>query len=67
MTLTHDVTPVFVINTAAPPGNVLPSLARLLIDLGRRQSLTSQGQPMMLKELPLTPIAPWMQSCPTPN
>ena len=67
MTLASDVTPVFVVSTAAPPGNVVPSLARLLIDLGRRRSLTNQGRPIMLKELPLTPIASWMQSCPTPN
>ena len=67
MTFTSDVTPVFVVNTTAQPGNVLPALARLLIDLGQRQSLTNQGRPMMLKELPLTPIAPWMQPCPTLN
>jgi hypothetical protein len=47
---------------------VLPALARLLIDIDRRQKLTNDGSPIMLKELPLNPVAPWMtQQCHTNN
>ena len=44
-----DVTPVFVADPDAPPGNVVPALARLLIDMARR-NLTNEGPPIMLKE-----------------
>ncbi len=44
-----DITPVFLIDTAAPPGNVVPALARLLIDVARR-NLTNEGPPIMLEE-----------------
>ena len=49
MTLIPDVTPVFVTVPDAPARNVLPALARLLIDMARRQKLTNEGSPMMLK------------------
>jgi hypothetical protein len=67
MTLAPDVTPVFVTKSDAASRNVLPALARLLIDMDRRQKLTNEGSPMMLEELPLIPVAPWMQSCHTQN
>ena len=47
-----DVTPVFVTDSDAEPGNVVPALARLLIDVTR---LTTERRPNMLnvsKELP---------------
>jgi len=68
MTFTPDVTPVFVTKSDVPPRNVLPALARLLIDMDRRQKqkLTNDGSPMILKEL--SPVAPWMmQPCPSQN
>ena len=49
-----DVTPVFVTNSDAQPGNVLPALARLLIDRVQGD-LTNKRKPIMLnlnKELP---------------
>jgi hypothetical protein len=77
MTFAPDITPVFVTKCDVPPRNVLPALARLLIDMDRRsrqdqqndqQKLTNEGSPMMLKELSLNPVAPWMmQSCPSQN
>jgi len=68
MTIASDITPVFVTKSDVPPRNVLPALARLLIDVDRRQKLTNDGSPMMLKELPLDPAAPWMmQQCHTQN
>ena len=68
MTIASDITPVFVTKSDVPPRNVLPALARLLIDVDRRQKLTNVGSPMMLKELPLDPAAPWMmQQCHTQN
>ena len=68
MTAKNDVTPVFVTKSDVPPRNVLPALARLLIDMDRRQKqkLTNDGSPMMLKES--SPVAPWMmQQCHTQN
>lgn len=68
MTAIPDVTPVFVTRFDVPPRNVLPALARLLIDIDRRQKqkLTNDGSPMILKEL--APAAPWMmQPCATQN
>ena len=44
-----DVTPVFLTDPNAPPGNVVPALARLLIDVARR-NLTNEGPPIMLEE-----------------
>lgn len=68
MAIAPDVTPVFITKSDAPPRNVLPALARLLIDIDRRQKLTNDGSPIMLKELPLNPVAPWMtQQCHTNN
>ena len=68
MTIASDVTPVFVTKSDASPRNVLPALARLLIDMDRRQKLTSDGSAMMLKELPSDPTTPWMmQPCPSQN
>jgi len=72
MTAIPDVTPVFLIDTAAPPGNVVPALARLLIDMARpsrqsQQKLTREGSLMMLEESPLNPVALWMQPCHTQN
>ena len=54
MSTVSDVTPVFVTDPDAPPGNVLQPLARLLIDR-MRGDLTSERRPAMLnleKELP---------------
>ena len=66
MTFAPEITPVFVIKHDAQPRNVLPALARLLIDMDRRQKLTNDGPPMMLKEL--SPVASWMmQPCHTQN
>jgi len=66
MTLAPSVTPVFVIKHDAQPRNVLPALARLLIDIDRRLKLTNEGSPMMLKES--APEAPWMMhQCHTRN
>jgi len=66
MTFARDITPVFIAKSDAPPRNVLPALARLLIDIDRRQKLTNEGSPIMLKEL--DPVAPWMtQPCHTNN
>jgi hypothetical protein len=66
MTSFPDVTPLFVTKTDVPPRNVLPALARLLIDMDRRLKLTNDGSPMMLKEL--SPVAPWMmRPCPSQN
>jgi len=63
MTAVPNVTPVFIIDPHAPPGNVIPALARLLIDVARR-NLTNAEQPIMLKECaPLTfsPLAEGLQ------
>ena len=49
MTIISDVTPIFTTDPAAPPGNLVPVLARLLIDAARRQKLTNDGRPTMLK------------------
>jgi hypothetical protein len=66
MTAKNDVIPVFSIDPSAPLANVLPALARLLIDMDRRLKLTNDGAPMMLKEL--DPTTPWMQQpCPSQN
>jgi hypothetical protein len=68
MTARPDVTPVFVIDPNAPPGNVVPALARLLIDMDRGQKLLKDGPVIMLKELSLDPVAPGVaSSCPTQN
>jgi hypothetical protein len=68
MTAKNDVIPVFVIDPSAPLGNVVPALARLLIDMDRRQKLPNDGPVIMLKELSLDPVAPGMaSSCPTQN
>ena len=68
MSTVSDVTPVFVIDPNAPPGNVVPALARLLIDMDRRQKLLKDGPVIMLKELSLDPVAPGVaSSCPTQN
>jgi hypothetical protein len=73
MTCAPDVTPVFVTQSDVPPRNVLPALARLLIDLDRRsrpdgQKLTNDGPLMMLKESSLDPVPFWMmQPCPSQN
>jgi hypothetical protein len=73
MTCAPDVTPVFITKSDVPPRNVLPALARLLIDMDRRQKqkLTNDGPPTMLKEFSLdtvAPMAPWMmQQCHTQN
>jgi len=67
MTRSCDIAPVFVTKSDVPPRNVLPALARLLIDMDRRcrseqEKLTNEGSPMILKEL--DPAAPWMmQQC----
>jgi len=45
-----DVTPVFVTDPDAPPGNVVPALARLLIEM-RRRNLTNPTQPTMLRSM----------------
>ena len=42
MTVISDVTPIFTTDTAAPPGNVAPVLAR-------RKKLTNENEPIMLK------------------
>jgi len=66
MTAIPDVTPLFVTKTDVPPRNVLPALARLLIDMDRRLKLTNDGSLMMLKES--SPATPWMmQPCPSQN
>jgi len=62
MTVVCDVTPVFIPSPDAPPGNVVPALARLLIDL-RRENLTNRIRPTMLEELPVNLVAPRMPSC----
>jgi len=62
MTAVCDVSPVFIPSPDAPPGNVLPALARLLIDL-RRKNLTNKSLPAMLEELPVDLVAPRMPSC----
>lgn len=66
MTFAQSITPVFITKSDAPPRNMLPALARLLIDIDRRQKLTNEGSPIMLKES--DPATPWMmQPCHTQN
>lgn len=66
MTARPEVTPVFVVVPDVPPRDVLPALARLLIDMARRQKLANEGPPIMLEES--SPIAPLVvSSCPTQN
>jgi len=73
MTHTPDVTPIFTTVPDVPPRDVLPALARLLIDLDRRsrqggQELPNDGALIMLKELSLDPVAPRLTSpCPPQN
>jgi hypothetical protein len=68
MTAKNDITPVFITDPDAPPGNVVPVLARLLIDMDRRQKLLKDGPVIMLKELSLDFVAPGVaSSCPTQN
>ena len=68
MPVIPDVTPVFAHDPDAEPADVVPALARLLIDMARREKLTNGGPPIMLKESPLAPGTPWSVSpCPAQN
>jgi len=66
MTAKPEVIPVFVVVPDAAPRDVLPALARLLIDMARRQKLANEGSLIMLEES--SPVAPLVVSpCPTQN
>jgi hypothetical protein len=66
MTAVSDVSPVFVTDPKALPGNVLPALARLLIDM-RRRNLTNQHPPMMLRNVVSMVQAERFPSCSLAN